>query len=267
MIGTEVGASESAKQFSGMWRALIEDVGAAERREGGLNYLWAESAFSFYNAVSFDDADVDEATFATRLRHARAFMEKSARTGFFWLFEELLTPEARASAADVASATGLQHAMTCFGMAGEVLPFPRPDHPSLRFERVSTPEHLDAYAGLNAAAYGMDAQDVRSAMRGSSLWREGVYAYVGLDGDVPACCAGCCPVDGRLFVALVATDPTRQRRGFGEAVTRKALFEAASGTGLTRATLQATEAGRPVYERIGLRVTSRVPLYSVRTEG
>lgn len=46
---------------------------------------------------------------------------------------------------------------------------------------------------------------------------------------------------GRLFVALVATDPERERRGYGEAVARKALYEGGRATGLTRATLHAIE--------------------------
>jgi hypothetical protein len=55
---------------------------------------------------------------------------------------------------------------------------------------------------------------------------------VGFEGDTPVCCAGSYPVDGCLFVVLVATGPTQHRRGFGEAVTRKALYEGAEATGL-----------------------------------
>ena len=40
-------------------------------------------------------------------------------------------------------------------------------------------------------------------------------------------CAGAVEADGRLFVVLVATDPEWERRGYGEAVTRKALHEGA----------------------------------------
>ncbi len=60
----------------------------------------------------------------------------------------------------------------------------------------------------------------------SDVWREGIYAFLGLENGVPVCCAGCRPVDGRLFVVLVAPEPTAYSCGFGEAVTRKALFEA-----------------------------------------
>ena len=58
-------------------------------------------------------------------------------------------------------------------------------------------------------------------------------------------------VNGCRYVALVATDPTRQRRGYGDAVMRHALDLSARVHGDIPTTLHATEAGRPIYERMG----------------
>jgi predicted N-acetyltransferase YhbS len=58
-------------------------------------------------------------------------------------------------------------------------------------------------------------------------------------------------VDGHRYVALVATEPGQQRRGFGEATMRQALENAARAHGETPTVLHATDAGRPVYERMG----------------
>jgi GNAT superfamily N-acetyltransferase len=57
---------------------------------------------------------------------------------------------------------------------------------------------------------------------------------------------------------LVATDPEWQRRGYGEAVTHKSLYEAARATGLIRAMLHASEAAAPLYPRIGFKPTSPI---------
>ena len=246
-----------------MWKALIQDYGATVRTEAGVAHLWADTRFGFYNALTFADSDVDVSELRARLHHVGSFMRSSDSAGYLWLFEELLTDEARAQLAATVEQAGLTAAMTVYGMAGDVLPFPEPSHPALRFERVSTQAHLDAYASLNARAYGMSEADTREAFDGSDLWRNDIHAYLGFEGDTPVCCAGSYPVDGCLFVVLVATEPTRHRSGFGEAVTRKALYEGWKATGLTRATLQATEAGRPVYERIGLRITSQIQLYGL----
>jgi predicted acetyltransferase len=66
---------------------------------------------------------------------------------------------------------------------------------------------------------------------------------------------------GNLFLALVATAPDSRRKGFGEAIVRKALHEGGRRTGLKRATLHATDAGMPVYERIGYRKVGTIFSY------
>jgi predicted acetyltransferase len=52
-------------------------------------------------------------------------------------------------------------------------------------------------------------------------------------------------------VALVATTPGLQRRGFADAAMRKSLELSATAHPGTPSFLHATEAGRPVYERMG----------------
>jgi predicted GNAT family acetyltransferase len=64
---------------------------------------------------------------------------------------------------------------------------------------------------------------------------------------------------------LVATAPEAQLKGYGEATTRKALFEGAKATGLTRTALHATMAGAPVYQRIGYRKVATMRFYGLRS--
>jgi predicted acetyltransferase len=74
-------------------------------------------------------------------------------------------------------------------------------------------------------------------------------------------------VDGRMYVGLVATLPEMQRRGYAEAVMRKSLEECAKETGQTRTILHATDAGRPVYLRMGYHDTSKFVAYMPPTAG
>ncbi len=46
---------------------------------------------------------------------------------------------------------------------------------------------------------------------------------------------------------------------------RKALYEGARATGLTRSTLHATLAGAPVYERIGYRKVATIGFYGLKS--
>ena len=57
--------------------------------------------------------------------------------------------------------------------------------------------------------------------------------------------------DDVLYLALVATTPDARRKGYAEAVIRHSLQKAHDTTGLNRTILHATEAGFPVYKRMG----------------
>lgn len=103
----------------------------------------------------------------------------------------------------------------------------------------------------------------RDGLAGSTLWKSEVHAHPGLRDGVPATCAATVAAQGRLFVVLVAADPARERRGYGEAVTREAPYEGARATGLTRATPHATAAGAPVYPRIGFAPNSPTRFYGL----
>ncbi|MFK0115299.1 GNAT family N-acetyltransferase [Streptomyces sp. NPDC090994] len=253
------------EQLATVWRAMVLDrtPGADVRDLPGIAVRWADSRFAFWNCVTLTEVKADAALLARRLAQAADVMRSKRHPGFLWLFEDLLDDGARAALDDAAGRAGLRLAFPGTGMAGDLLPVPDPGHPDLTFVRVSTDDHLTAYADLNSRAYGFPLDEGRDGLAGSALWKNDVYAYLALREGVPVACAGAVPADGRLFVALVATDPQWQRRGYGEAVTRKALHEGARATGLTRATLHATEAGAPVYPRIGFRPNSPIRFYAL----
>lgn len=259
-------AVESMEQLSTVWRSLVLDrEEAADVRDlPGIAVRWADCRFAFWNALTLTEARADAELLEERLRQAAEIMRSKRQPGFLWLFEDLLTDDARAVLADAADRAGLAHSFPGTGMAGDLLPIPDPRHPDLTFTRVRTDEQVEAYADINARAYGFTPEDCRDGIAGSRLWKNDVYAYLALRDGVPVAAAATIEAAGRLFVLLVATDPLRQRRGYGEAVTRKALYEGGRATGLTRATLHATEAGAPVYPRIGFEPNSRIGFYSLK---
>ncbi|WP_331729290.1 GNAT family N-acetyltransferase (plasmid) [Streptomyces sp. NBC_00028] len=256
-------AVESVAQLSTVWRAMVldRDEQADVRDLPGLAVRWADCRFAFWNAITLNEAGLGQALLENRLAQAADIMRSKQRPGFLWLFEDLLADDARAALDEAAQRAGLVHAFPGTGMAGDLLPLPEPHHPDLTFERVTTDEHLTAYADINSRAYGFDLADGRDGIAGSALWKRDVYAYLALRDGTPVACAATVEAQGRLFVILVATEPDHQRHGYGEAVTRKALHEGARATGLTRATLHATVAGAPVYPRIGFKPNSPMRFY------
>ncbi|MET8563124.1 GNAT family N-acetyltransferase [Streptomyces flaveolus] len=254
------------EQLAVVWRAMVldRDPDADVRDLPGIAVRWADCRFAFWNCVTLTEVDADLALVEERLRQAADIMRAKRHPGFLWLFEDLLSDEARTGVRTAAEGAGLEYAFPGTGMAGDLLPVPEPSHPDLTFVRVTTEEHLRAYADLNSRAYGFPLEDGRDGLLGSALWKDRVYAYLGLRDGVPVTCAATAEAAGRLFVVLVATSPDWQRRGYGEAVTRKALYEGCRATGLTRATLHATAAGAPVYPRIGFKPNSPMRFYALK---
>ncbi|MEU0401040.1 GNAT family N-acetyltransferase [Streptomyces sp. NPDC006197] len=257
---------ESMEQLAVAWRAMVldRDKDADVRDLPGIAVRWADCRFAFWNCVTLTDVGVDAGLLEQRLHEAAEVMRAKRQPGFLWVFEDLIEDDARAGLDAAAERAGLVHAFPGTGMAGDLLPLPEPVHPDLTFVRVTTDEQLQAYADLNSRAYGFPLEDGRDGLAGSALWKDQVHAYLGMRDGVPVTCAATVEADGRLFVVLVATDPDWERRGYGEAVTRKALYEGARATGLTRATLHATVAGAPVYPRIGFEPNSPMRFFALK---
>ena len=134
-------------------------------------------------------------------------------------------------------------------------------HPSLRIERVKDQAQLQAYADINSEACAFPLEWARSGLLGSTFWKEVAYAYLGYEEGVPVFAACVVVNSGSLYLALVATWPPAQRKGFGEATVRHALQAAYEATGLKRAILHATDAGSPVYRRVGYQRTAEFLAY------
>jgi hypothetical protein len=257
-------ALESVEQLTEGWRAMVldRDPNADVRDLPGVAVRWADCRFPFWNCVTLTESGIGADLLAQRFAEAADVMRTKQNFGFLWVFEDLAQDSDLDALADRA---GFDYAFSGTGMAGDLLPIAEPAHPELTFERVTTDEQLLAYTDINSRAYGFELEAGRDGIAGSALWKSGVHAYLGLRDGVPVTCAATVETAGRLFVVLVATDPGQERKGYGEAVTRKALHEGWRATGITRATLHATAAGAPVYPRIGFEPNSAIRFYALKS--
>ena len=112
----------------------------------------------------------------------------------------------------------------------------------------------------NSAAYEMDLEAAKAVLGNQAFWNDHVAVLGSVDG-VPASGAAVLMVDGCRYVALVATAPAHRRHGYAEAVMRRALAVAASAHGELPTVLHATDAGRPIYARMGYAPISTHTLY------
>jgi GNAT superfamily N-acetyltransferase len=124
-------------------------------------------------------------------------------------------------------------------------------------------DDIDAFDAAFAAAY-----EIPSGAFAYSLPRlAGEYnLYLARAAGSPE--AGCCVATlhhgGDCGVTLVGTAPDARRTGLATVAMRFALAEAARD-GCRTTTLQATRAGRPLYERLGYREFGAMQLWEKRT--
>lgn len=257
---------ESITQLADVWEKIALDCGGGDiANKGGIAMRWADSDFPFFNTLTlletYDSPDELTKTF----KACSDYMKARQKPGLLWLFEDLVAPQLRGNIEAMADDAGMSLALTGYGMALNTVPELAPSHPDLTFVRVETEEHLRAYADINCEAYSMPLEWGRAAFSGSAFWTKEAHAYLGLSDGVPVSAAAVVEMNGRLFLALVATRPEMQGLGFGEATVRKALYGGRKATGIGRSVLHATEAGRPVYERIGYHLTSTIRFLGLKS--
>jgi GNAT superfamily N-acetyltransferase len=258
------GAVESNFQYVSMWKVLSGDrpgVDLVDRP--GMSVCWADSAFPFWNALFLTDRIGHADDLSARLREGAGYMRAKRQAGLVYVCEDFLNPGLRGRIDDLAREAGLEYAIDVFGMAGDVPRSRQMSDTPLEFRRVTDEAALKAYGEINAQGYGFPLEAGQEALRGSEFWKSTAYAFIGYEAGRAVSTAAAIVNEGQLYLALVATLPDAQRKGYGYATVCHALQAAHDATGLTRTTLHATQAGFPVYQRAGYRRTTLFLTYKL----
>jgi len=115
------------------------------------------------------------------------------------------------------------------------------------------------WAVVKADAYGHGADGFRAALAAETAIRwHGAFA-----GGEPVGCVGTIEVGDDCCVTGVATPPEHRGRGIASWLMVRALAGAREA-GLASASLQASQAGAPIYERLGFRDLGFVEMWELR---
>lgn len=120
---------------------------------------------------------------------------------------------------------------------------------------------LAEIGAVNDGAYGLDG-DWGTALIGEPSVE--VRWLVAADGDRAIACAGAIDTGDDACVSGVATLPERRGEGLASLLIA-ALLSAAAERGIGTATLQASAAGAPVYERLGFRDVGNTEMWEKRS--
>ena len=241
----------SIDQFTSAWRLMC---GASSRRASAsaedVALVFSGLPIAFFNVGVVTGRGLSASRLAKASQTACAW---AGAHGVPWLF--VTTHEALADGVDAVAtldAAGLTPLMPLTGMSAATVP------PTARIPdglELMTPDDDAACAAItaiNSKAYAMELDAANELLGRPSFWRD-QFPVVALVSGTPAACAAVMMVDGHRYVALVATNPDRQRRGYADAAMRRALADAAAVHGEKPTVLHATDAGKPVYERMGYR--------------
>jgi GNAT superfamily N-acetyltransferase len=246
----------SISQFIDAWRIFGRACpGSRVESAAGVDYMFTGLPIAFFNVAVPTGGPLSAAMLDTAARGAMQWTAggpgSSDPGGPPWLF--IVTHEALEAGVDAAAVLdgcGLVPLLPLTGMAARrIAPIATvPD--GLQLEVPEDDTGCGDIIDVNSAAYGLDLAASRPAFGRGAFWADQV-GVLGRAGGAPVTSAAVLLAGGHRYVALVATHPAYQKRGFAEAAMRHALTEAAGKFGELPSFLHASDAGRPIYTRMG----------------
>jgi GNAT superfamily N-acetyltransferase len=254
-MGRRLDEKELRQRAIGSVRDQVEAFGSAHhdslliRRPGLLAAVVPSSPRrSFFNSVFYDD----RAALAAEVEGLEeAYESHGVRAWTVWVPDED-RESARMLGARGHSLDASPRAMAMeLADLGPELPAPEGIEPG--------PIEASACAELNDRAYGDESDGFAAGIACETTIRW----YGAFAAGEPVGCLGTIEVGDDCLVTGVATPPEHRGRGIASWLLRQGRAAAREG-GLASASLQASRAGAPLYERIGFRDLGFIEMWEMR---
>jgi GNAT superfamily N-acetyltransferase len=159
-----------------------------------------------------------------------------------------------AAAEEAAEALGLGYTDSVPGMVMAPIASGPAQAEGLEIRTVENSQTLADFARIIAASFHLDLDVTQELLSPRLLEQEGLRFYLGCVDGAPVATSSLLLTPRTAGVHYVATLDSHRKRGIGDAMTRHAVNEGAAA-GAEIASLQASDIGKSVYERMGFRVT------------
>jgi ribosomal protein S18 acetylase RimI-like enzyme len=244
------------------FRTVAAARGAGEIRElHGVSIASAGVTFQMFNAAFLSGPVNTEAELKQRILLPSVHFNARGLEWAYWVCEDWIESRARTRSRRLIEQHGLRLSTDLPGMiADRILPPVRP-LPPIDVRRVCDLATRNAFCEIGATCFHVPITWFREVFDNDVVW-ERFASYVGYADGEPVCTTAIVHGGGATGFYNVATLPGSQRRGYGEAVMRRALAEARKEVGMHPVVLQSTPAGLQLYERMGFRTVARVAVYA-----
>jgi len=231
------------------------------RREGGTLTIVSDIPFDWFNQVLVERPDATSADLLASVEIGLAHTARCVvrlREGTDDRFIPTLTG-AGLVAADAATITP---GMVAFPIHRDAIAEAiAPGHlPGFEIHRVTDEAGLDGHREVATEGFGSPPAVALGTTCAELLHRPECVVYVGYADGAPVA-SGLGWRTGRVVgVYAIATIPAARHRGYAAAMTARIMTDGLA-SGCDTAALQASELGRPIYERLGFTVDVRYVAY------
>jgi GNAT superfamily N-acetyltransferase len=243
------------------FRVVAAHRSTGELREmEGVSIASAGATFQMFNAAFLSAPVSSEGLLDRRVAQAAVYFAARGQRWAYWVCDGWLAGRARKRLRPMFRTHNLYQAVELPGMVAETIQPPIRGLPQLDVRRVDGDPVKEAFCSIGSLCFNVPLAWFREIFDGDTVWKD-FAAYVGYLHGEPVSTAAIVIGGGVAGVYNVATVPSRQRRGYGEAVMRYALECARVEHGLSRSILQSTPQGFELYQRMGYRTVTSVTVF------
>jgi GNAT superfamily N-acetyltransferase len=234
------------------------------RRDGGVVSILSGIPFDWFNQILIERQDVTEAALSAAvdagLGHAGDVVVR-LRDGVDDRFIPTLTGKGLVAADDATTPGMVAHPIDHCAIADALAQDPRP---GFEIRRIADAVGIGDHRRVVSEGFGSPPAVACGTTCMALLDRPECVVYVGYADGTPVVSGLGWRTGRTIGVYAIATLPAARRRGYGAAMTARVVTDAAA-SGCDVAILQASELGRPIYERLGFRVVVRYVAYRTTT--
>lgn len=230
------------------------------REYPGIAVSSAGVNYSVFNSALFTVPVADDGQLEGRLTQAAVHFGARGEGWTCWMCEELFEPAVLRSCDAVFARQGMHLLSQAPGMYADSLT--RPGRlAEIECRPVSDAATRFDFCDVACVVFALPFRIARAIYAESAYWSSGTRGYVGYVGRKPVSVVAAVLAGEAIGIYSLGTLPQHQRRGYGEAMLRRAVDDIRNSSGLERVVLQSTSSGFALYRRLGLRTVTRFRVY------